>query len=176
MNKIEIQNLIVQKHFEFIQFIDGLGEQDFLKRKDGKWSAGEQIAHIYLSVRPLVLVLYLPKFLLKLMFGRRNRPIKSYTEIVNKYHKGLLEKGGATGPYIPKIVEFSEKEKLNNKLKKLLLILKKKIDTFNEEELDYYMLPHPRLRKITLREMMYFTIYHVEHHLEITKRNLMATN
>jgi hypothetical protein len=41
-----------------------------------------------------------------------------------------------------------------------------KIEKQNEKDLDVYILPHPLLGKVTLREMLYFTIHHNEHHLE----------
>ncbi|NBX80802.1 MAG: DinB family protein, partial [Flavobacteriales bacterium] len=45
-------------------------------------------------------------------------------------------------------------------------------DNFTEDDLDKYVLPHPLLGKLTLREMLCFTIYHVKHHVEIIKRDL----
>jgi len=33
-------------------------------------------------------------------------------------------------------------------------------EKWNEDELDQYQLPHPILGKLTIREMLYFTIYH----------------
>lgn len=48
----------------------------------------------------------------------------------------------------------------------------KSIQKYSEQELDQTILPHPLLGKITLREMLYFTIYHVEHHHHLTKNNL----
>jgi hypothetical protein len=43
---------------------------------------------------------------------------------------------------------------------------------FSEKDLDTLILPHPLLGKVTLREMLYFTIYHVQHHVEQVKTNL----
>ena len=40
----------------------------------------------------------------------------------------------------------------------------KNIDKLDEEDLDNYILPHPLIGKTTIREMLYFTIYHVQHH------------
>jgi len=42
--------------------------------------------------------------------------------------------------------------------------LARRIDRFSETQLDQLILPHPLLGKLTLREMLYFTIYHVQHH------------
>jgi hypothetical protein len=33
-------------------------------------------------------------------------------------------------------------------------------------------MPHPLLGKITAREMIYFTVYHSEHHVAATKKRL----
>ncbi len=34
------------------------------------------------------------------------------------------------------------------------------VEKWNENELDEYLLPHPILAKLTIREMLFFTIYH----------------
>jgi hypothetical protein len=34
------------------------------------------------------------------------------------------------------------------------------------------VLPHPLLGKLTIREMLYFTVYHGEHHRLHTEQNL----
>jgi hypothetical protein len=38
------------------------------------------------------------------------------------------------------------------------------IGRWREEDLDYYRLPHPLLGKLTVREMLFFTVYHNYHH------------
>jgi len=67
-------------------------------------------------------------------------------------------------------VEKGQKLKFNltNEMKWLF----SKLDKFTENELDRYILPHPLLGKLTLREMLFFTIYHIEHHEKLIKRNL----
>jgi hypothetical protein len=52
--------------------------------------------------------------------------------------------------------------------------LSEKLNKFTEEELDKYILPHPLLGKLTIREMMFFTIYHVLHHQMMTERDLLS--
>jgi len=46
----------------------------------------------------------------------------------------------------------------------------KKIKNYNEANLDKYIIPHPLLGKLTLREMLFFTIHHNEHHLDLIKK------
>jgi len=47
-----------------------------------------------------------------------------------------------------------------------------RVRKYNEQQLDSYILPHPLIGKLTLREMLYFTLYHAEHHHKQTLRNL----
>ncbi|QLH34686.1 MAG: DinB family protein [Cyclobacteriaceae bacterium] len=61
---------------------------------------------------------------------------------------------------------------MNVRLTKEVNRLAAKLNRFSEAELDLYILPHPLLGKLTLREMIYFTCYHVQHHQELTTKNL----
>ena len=65
---------------------------------------------------------------------------------------------------MPKKVDQNQGQKLKENLKNELVKLCLSIEKISEEDLDYYVLPHPLLGKLTLREMLYFTIYHVKHH------------
>ena len=78
----------------------------------------------------------------------------------------------STGRFIPKIVSIEKGKKLKVDLINEIDKLVTKLDELTENELDKYIFPHPLLGKLTLREMLYFTIYHVRHHEELTKRNL----
>ncbi len=60
------------------------------------------------------------------------------------------------------------------KLQGLVQKLCKRMNKYSEEELDKYILPHPLMGKVTLREMLYFTIYHVQHHEKQIFPNLNA--
>ncbi len=39
-----------------------------------------------------------------------------------------------------------------------------KLNNWDEQNIDKYLLPHPLLGKITMREMLYFTDLHIQHH------------
>ena len=112
----------------------------------------------------------LPGFLLKIMFGKTNRSSKTFDGLVEKYKSKLLAGGKARGRFVPPAVLYDQKNKLMAEYKHLEEKLIKKINRWREEELDYYVLPHPLLGKRTLREMLFFTIYHNEHHLELLRR------
>jgi DinB superfamily len=168
----DIQDRLQHAHKNFAEVIVSLNDKDFLFSANEKWTAGQQLDHIYRSVSALNLGLALPKFIIRLYVGKANRPSKDYDALVAKYKLRLEAGGKAVGRFIPKPVSTDQKIKLKDKLQKAVNSLCKKIDKYNEKQLDYYILPHPLLGKLTVREMLYFTIYHAEHHRKLTLKNL----
>jgi hypothetical protein len=174
MNKYEIIENLKNSYGSFINYIAYLDEGQFTKAEPDKWTAGQQLDHICRSVKPLHLALLLPSFVLKLMFSTSNRPSKTYEGLITKYKVKLGEGGKATGRFIPKTIAFKQKEPLTKDLYNMVDKLTQQLNHFTESELDTVLLPHPLLGKLTLREMMYFTIYHAKHHEDNIKRAVSA--
>ncbi len=169
MNKSEIKQTLAHYHADFIQLIVSLPLQQADLSPDGKWSPIQLLEHIIKSVSPVVLAFALPGFLLKLIFGKANRPSKSYDALVEKYNSKLSAGGKAPPGFVPEKSPGKQRE-LGQKLRKKIDSLCGRMDSFSEEELDFLILPHPLLGKLTLREMLYFTIHHVQHHQKQVKR------
>ena len=70
----------------------------------------------------------------------------------------------ATGQFRPKSFVAADKKRLLDQYTAYSEKLERLINRLSENELDKYILPHPLLGKLTLREMMFFTIYHTQHH------------
>lgn len=100
------------------------------------------------------------------MFGKPEKSSLTYEELCQIYRDELAKGAQASGRYLPNqenpIAEGTEekkKEYLNqwaNVSRELVSIAEK----WDENELDQYQLPHPILGKLTIREMLFFTIYH----------------
>jgi hypothetical protein len=165
-------NQLQQNHQDFINYILSLNEHEYEYSANGKWSAGQQLDHIVRSVSPVTMAFRLPKFMLDWFFGKTNRPSKSYDELVAKYKSKLATGGAASGRFVPKNQMFTGRDVLLKKLNKTVESLCEKIANCSEAELDTYILPHPLLGKLTLREMLYFTAYHVQHHQELIGKYL----
>ncbi len=164
MNKDSIKKELTDKHNSFIDYINSLSDNDFIdNRNSTKWSAGEQLQHIYLSVRPVNLAMLIPKFILRFLFGKPHQN-RTYEELVVTYQKSLLNGGKAGSQFIPKNVSIGKRKILIDDLTRLINSLNEKIERLSEQDLDKYILPHPLIGKISIREMLYFTIYHVQHH------------
>ena len=108
----------------------------------------------------------LPYFVLKMKFGVSNRPSRSYDELVKKYLMRLEGKKDYIMPkaFAPDGIPLKSKQKSLDRLERLIKKLAGRIERISEDELDTYILPHPVLGKLTLREMLYFTAYHAAHH------------
>lgn len=178
MDKEHIISAIVSNHDAFFEKMDLLSDEDFTKQPGDKWSASQQLDHIIKSVKPVDMAFGLPMFVLKMKFGVANRPSKSYDELVTKYLNALQKKSDFTMPseYIPNQIPLERRQKASEKLDKLIHKLCGRLSKFSEEELDKYILPHPLMGKVTLREMLYFTAYHVQHHDNQILENLANEN
>jgi hypothetical protein len=172
MTKTEIFERLETNHNQFISYLESLNESEFEYAFSDKWSAGQQLKHIVLSVKPLAQGFLLPRFLLKIIFGKANRPSKTYEALVLKYDEKLKIGGRASAAFLPKAVNFSEKEKLYLALRNYVKSIKNNLANYSEKDFDLMILPHPLLGKITVREMLYFTAHHVVHHQELVKQYL----
>lgn len=171
MNKQTIIEQLDIHYAEFRHLLSSHSEADYLAAPQGKWSAGQQLDHICRSVAPVNMAFGLPGFVLRIFFGKANRPSLSYEDLVKKYQAKLAAGGRASKQFIPEKAEWEAREKLLRRLDYLSAALRRKIEKITENQLDTCILPHPLLGKITLREMLYFTIYHVQHHQNLVLGN-----
>ena len=162
MEKSEIQARLISNHAAFASFIRNLSDVLANHSMPGKWTPVQQLSHIQKSVSPVKIAFILPKFILLILFGKANRPSRSYDELVAKYISKLEAGGKSTTRFLPDSI--CDRIGLQDSIERQVKILSKRIDRFSERELDQFILPHPLLGKLTLREMLYFTIHHVHHH------------
>jgi len=175
MNKKEISSELVQRYQRFSDLMEELGPA-FEKAPQGKWTPGQQLEHLIKSVRPIELGMRLPFFVLKVIFGKANRPSRSYEILVQKYLDKVPVGYVPAKQYLPRAVSIKQKEKLEKQLASTVKRLADKVNGLSENQIDELVLPHPLLGKITLREMMYFTLYHVDHHYANVERDQQNLN
>lgn len=175
MDKGLIRSKLFENHTLFINFISSLTDNDLQKSINNKWNAYQQLEHVYLCLRPVVLAFKLPLFIPALIFGTTKNGSRDYDTLVNLYSTGLQR--GFKAPYLytpEKKRSHFKKDKLIKKLNRLVFTLNELIENLKESDLDAILLPHPLLGKITMREMLYFAIYHVKHHHAQSENNLIT--
>ena len=155
---------------EVITTAQPVSDSVFFKRPDSKWSIAENLEHLILAIKPLNLAFRLPKISL-LYFGTPNRPIRNYNELVLKYKAKLDSGGRASSAFVPKL-KLTDKQALIVSFKEENKKFVSSLEKWSEADLDRYLLPHPLLGKLYLREMLYFKIYHTQHHLRSLERLL----
>jgi hypothetical protein len=147
-----------------VQTVSGLTPAQFVApAPGGGWGIAQQVEHLALSAKPLVRAYGLPPWLLRLVFGRVRRQGYTYAQVVRAYTNVLANGGVATGPYIPRAGAQTPAETLAY-FSREHTALARALARRTEAQLDSCVLPHPLLGKITLREMLFFTLYHIGHH------------
>jgi hypothetical protein len=164
----QIEEQLYTAKTEFNSYCSSLSDENFFYQPEGKWSPAQQVNHLVAATANASLAFTIPKFMVRWVGGKPNRPSRSYDELVAKYKLKLEQGGRASKRYIPKPIPASYgKEKLLNNfakaMDKMAIAIKK---NWKESQPDQYLAPHPLLGKITLRELGYFTIHHTYHHLE----------
>ena len=134
---------------------------------EGAWTAGQHLLHLIKSTKPLGRGMGVPRLLLRLKFGSVKHSSRSYEAIIQSYQDALDNGGKATGDYVPRAVKKLERDALIKRFENEMSVLIKQVGKWSEKNLDNTNVPHPLIGNLTLREMLYFTIYHTEHHLKV---------
>lgn len=139
------------------------------------WSPADTVRHLTKSGRPVVQALKTPKLVLRFTFGKSGRPSVSYDDLCTRY-RGLLAEGGQAGRFAPSSRTESDPETWRQKIlqtnTQVHRELRAAIGKWSEKKLDQLQLPHPLLGKLTVREMLFFTLYHQRHHIGVVQRHL----
>ncbi len=132
---------------------------------EGAWTAGQHLLHLIKSTKPLGKGMGYPRLLLLFKFGRVKHEDRSYEGVIEAYRSALENGGEATGDFVPREVKKEEREALIGRFRDEMAVLTNQVHQWSEKNLDKTVVPHPLIGNLTLREMLYFTIYHMEHHL-----------
>lgn len=142
-----------------------------------EWSASGYLKHLLLSIKPLVRGLKVPPLALAGMFGKADRQSMSYAQLVETYQQRLNEGVRAEdfSDVTPQAFRIpaevtDEKAYLCGLWDKANADLIEALDTWDEQQLDEYVLPHPAIGSITVREMLFFTVYHNHLHGQDIRR------
>jgi hypothetical protein len=139
----------------------------FTKKGEGGWSAADYLKHILLSIKPVVKAGEMSKDILLKSFGASGRASQPYEAVVAKYDKRLKE--GVRAEDAPAVTPSTYRIPAGTSDERAFLLkewadthkrLYKILEKMKSVDLDMVQLPHPAIGLITLREMIYFTVYH----------------
>ena len=150
----------------FVDAVEGLSEDQFMKHIDGKWSVADVMQHLYLSARPIVRLMTGPREVFA-QWGEPALPARTYDQIEAAYSQGVKNvKAPATVSPRPEDMGVSQQEMIA-RFSGVYQALIEAVTTWPDNELDQYVIPHPALGKLSVREMLYFVSVHTRHHLKL---------
>ena len=176
MTKSEVISQIAAKYEAFAAMIENLSKEAYEYQYEEKWTAGQQIAHIISSIKPLVKAFGMPPEAIAATFGKVERANRSYEEMLKEYQEKLAEGGRAPVQYLPMPTPYAACIEQLDAYRSLVKALNSRIAGFSESELETLQIPHPLLGSLSLKEMLYNAIYHVVHHQKQATTHLANMN
>jgi len=174
--KPEILRELKALHERSTRYWDAFSTADFLAPIGDTWSPADNVRHLGKSVRAVARGLRVPKLLLFLRFGPSRRVSRGYEELRDVY-RGLLAEGGKAGRFAPvpegaPMDPAAWRRELMARREADAQALESAVEPWSEKSLDRYRMPHPLLGKLTVREMLFFTLYHNLHHVQNVARRM----
>lgn len=167
--KAEIAAELARLHHESTAFWQSFSTEAFFTPLCEAWSPADNVRHLTKSIRPVAKALRLPKLMPLLLFGPARKPSRPFAEIRTTYQQALA-RGGQAGRFAPSPLSTL----LNPEAKRAEIMAHRDqahaellgaLEGWSERALDRARLPHPLLGKLTVREILFFTLYHNLHHL-----------
>lgn len=170
-SKAEIVEQLRQVQDSISEIIQRMPAEQFYQGTPASWSPCNYLKHLLLSVKPFAKGMNYPPEQIKRMFGESPRPSMTYAELVAKYQARLddgirAEDYDAIMPTTFRIPEgttdvqtylITTWDEANERLITGLA-------QWSETDLDTHQLLHPAIGPVTIREMLFFTLYHNRTH------------
>lgn len=169
----EIARELRALHARSREIWDSFSSSEFFFPPGDAWSPADNVRHLLKSNRPVLRALSTPKVLL-IGFGVGFRPSQTYAEVRERY-LARLAAGVTAGRFTPRPLSSSDQTEerrgaLMNALDQTSEELTAAVSGWHEWQLDRFRLPHPALGRLTVREMLFFTLYHNLHHVRNVAR------
>jgi DinB superfamily len=145
-------------------FVKSLDDEVFFKGSDEHWSPAHHVAHLTFTHKRVT-----RGFKAKDRLEGYAAEPKTYEEVINNYLMALQKAASAgflrNNPFAAK-PESDDKNKEIAKFLQATQELCEAIHDWSEAELDTKGMQHPLLGLLSAREILFFMIYHDQHHLQ----------
>ena len=153
---------------EIGDYLEALSVEEFMAPQGDAWSPCGHLVHLNKSVAAVTRAMRLPKLLLALRFGRSGDGSADFEGVRQRY-LAALDKGVQAGPFGPSdrpdpLPPEARRGRTLGRWRQADGELRGAIRRWSDEALDRYRLPHPAMGDMTVREVLFFTVYHNAHH------------
>ena len=156
-------------------FFSELSLDLFFAAPAGVWSPAENLVHLIKSKSGVVRALTLPKAALRLRFGTSGRASRPFDAVRAHYYQFVTAGTAITTPQFEPDVEAksaAEREKILAKWHEKGEELVGALASWSEDQLDQFQVPHPLMGNVTMREILFFTMFHNLTHVNDVSRLL----
>ncbi len=163
----EIREALLEQRREIAAYLATFHDEAFFAAQGEHWSPAGHLRHLNKSVAAVAGGVKQPRIAL-LAFGRSSAGSREYGEIVALY-RAALEAGAEAGPYgpsdsVPDLTPEVWRRQIMQRWEDSCRRLAKAVLGWSEPQLDVYRLPHPLIGRLTLRELLWWNLYHNLHH------------
>ena len=143
---------------------------EFFRPQGQAWAPAGHVRHLAKSARPVARALGWSRLWLRFAFGTHAGPSPSFAAMRERYLAALADGTAQAGRFAPTPRPVPDdvataRAKVLREWNEADAALDTAVASWTEPALDRYRLPHPVMGKLTLREMLEFTVYHTAHHL-----------
>ncbi|MEO1084546.1 MAG: DinB family protein [Acidobacteriota bacterium] len=155
---------------EIAEYLEASFEDEaFFEPQGDHWAPSGHIRHLSKSIRPLAKAMGLPKLMLRLRFGTSKNGSRDFEAVRTQYQEALasgVAQAGGYGPSsaTPDLTPAEWRAQIMGHFRTAGQQLDTAIGGWSERQLDTLRLEHPILGPMTVRELLYFTLYHNAHH------------
>jgi hypothetical protein len=176
--RTEIVNALQALAGEGLNFWTDIDPDRFVTRFGEAWSPADNVRHLIKSTTPVAKALNLRGPALATKFGPGRGESLSFQGLRDKY-QSVLAGGADAGKYAPEEQEppadhAAWQREIVAECRDAVLALANAAEQWDDGDLDKYQIPHPLLGNLTVREMLFFTLYHHGHHRQNVVRRLDA--
>ena len=166
---VELNAALGRVQEEADAYLRALPATVFFAPQGPAWSPAEHARHLGKSLGPLTRVLRWPRPVLGLLFGRHSGPGRAFADLRREY-QATLAAGAQAGRFAPRAQPPPDdlaagRDAILGRLAATVRAMQIAVQRWPEPSLDRYRLPHPLLGRLTVREMLAFSVYHHAHHL-----------
>ena len=174
----EIVAELERVHARGVAFWNALSTRVFFAPIGTAWSPADNVRHLTKSIAAVSAGLRVPRTLVALLFGRPPAASRTFEGVRDDYRR-VLAAGGTAGRFAPTPSRHGatpdvDRARIMTAHRAAIGELRARVTRWSDADLDRHRFPHPLLGKLTVREMLLFTLYHNQHHVDGVQRRLAA--
>ena len=171
-------NSLIEAERSVADFFGSLSPEEFVFRDGSAWNPAEHLSHLNTAISAVARGFGIPRWILRLRFGRSKRPSRDFAIVRQEYLARLSAGAVARGAFVPPREDplgddrVKRQRDLLERWQRVNARLRNAVETWPQRDLDRLQLPHPLLGKVTAREMLFVMMYHDHHHIAGAKKRL----